>query len=369
MLNLQTDRSQLEEVAEPVAPGVARVRPAVFRSFKSTPQETPSPQPPQEGVASRRSFAQRAYQPAPQPKQMPEQQAQAPVAGSARAPAAARIAAAGPDLEKQLVPLRSLSRELVGRGLPAALVTELIAEIVAEYGNQVVESEQDARWALVEQILLRIAGDPLIPASEPFAGSYVIGGPAGSGRSVLIATIALAGVKRGQRDIVLVNTEIDRIGAAAEMDALGKVFNCRVAHAYSMDELREVQRSCSAKTLLLAQASAWAPTNDAELGDSAVTWPLHGAKKVLCVPATAQCDDNVDFLAKARQAAKNPLAVLSRIDETRNVMPAIGALACAHQPVGMVVRGQNLTSSAATPSLATIVRTALGVTLASRKRG
>ena len=369
-MNLQADRRELDEFAETVAPGVSRVRPAVFRSFKTTPEDAPSPPPPTEGPTSRRSIAQRAYQPTLRPKPEPEPEAHVPLpAGATRTSTVMKVGVQPSDWEKQLAPLRTLSRELVGRGMPASLVSELIAEIVAEYGNQVLESEQDARWALVEQILLRISGDPLIPASGPIAGSYVIAGPTGSGRSLLVANIALAAAKRGQTDILLVNTEIDRIGAAAQMDALGKVFNCRVAHAYTPEELRELHSACNGRTLLLAQASGWSPNSDVEVHNSALNWPLHGAKKVLCVPATAQCEDLTDFLTAARQATKNPLAVLSRTGETRNILPSIGALASVHQQVGMIVRGQNLVQTAAAPSLATVVRTGLGVKLSSRRKG
>jgi flagellar biosynthesis GTPase FlhF len=285
-----------------------------------------------------------------------------------RSTSAVKTAVPSADLEKQLAPLRALSRELVGHGMPASLVSELIAEIVAEYGNQVLESEQDARWALVEQILMRVSGDPLIPASGPVVGSYVVGGPTGSGRGVLVAAIALAAAKRGQTDIMLVNTEIDRIGAAAQMDALAKVFSCRVAHAYSSEELRDLHNACGSRTLMLAQASGWSPTAASDVHNSALTWPLHGARKVLCVPATGQCDDLLEFLTVARQSVKNPMAVLSRTDETRNVLPSIGALASARQPVGMIVRGQSLLQSTAAPSIATVVRTALGVKASARKR-
>ena len=367
-MNLQADSRQLEEVAEPVAPGVARVRPAVFRSFKTVPQDAPSPQPPQEGPASRRSVAQRAYQPAPRPSPAPETPAKL-TAPSARSSSTVKSPIAITDWETQLAPLRALSRELVGRGLPAGLVTELIAEIVGEYGNQVLESEQDARWALVEQILLRTSGDPLIPATGPIGGSYVIAGPTGSGRSVLVAAIGLAAVKRGQTDMLLVNTEVDRIGATAQMDALGKVFNCRVAHAYSPDELRDLHSSCSGRTLLLAQASGWAPTTMR----SCTKAPSRGhctARKRCCVcRPRRKARTCSSFSPRHDTFDEEPACRALAHGQTRNVLPSIGALACAREPVGMIVRGQSLTQQAVAPSLATIVRTALGVTLSPRKRG
>jgi hypothetical protein len=369
-LNLPADRREFSEFAETVAPGVARVRPAVFQSLTARAEAAPVSTPAEEGLASRRTTARRAYAPPgrnvsappPVPARMP---VSVPVRGESTRP----LSALDPSWEKQLAPLRSLSRELVGHGMPAALVTELLAEIVAEYGNQVLESEQDARWGIVDQLLLRISGDPLVPPAGELTGTYMVAGPEGSGRSALIGTLALAALKRGQQEVILVNTEAERIGAAAQMEALGNVFACRVEHSYSVDDLRDVQEGAGAGALLLAQGSGWSAADSSEMQASAWSWPLRGATRVLCLPATGQGEDLSELLSAAHEVARSPMAVLSRTSSTRNVLPAIGALAAARQPVGLVLRDQNLSQPGSAPSLAMVVRTALGIRNLQKKRG
>jgi flagellar biosynthesis GTPase FlhF len=279
----------------------------------------------------------------------------------------ARPAPATGGLEQYLAPLRGLSRDLVARGMPTTLVSELLSEIVAEFGNQVLASEQDARMALVEQILLRIAGTPLVRAGMPLVGSYVVSGPAGSGKSVLISHLALAAAQRGQTDVLLVNTEGERIGAAAQMSALGAVFGYRVEHAYTPQELHALQAQCTTDTLLLVEAAGWLPSNN-ERQRAAWTWQLPGATNLVCVPATAQREDLEEFLTAVRQAVRSPLATLCKTDETRNTLPAISALAGVRQQVSMVVPGPNLVQAPASIELAKVVRTALSVVSRAKRR-
>ena len=290
---------------------------------------------------------------------------QMPKEGSALV--AQRLQANG-DLEQQLSPLRGLSRELVARGMPAALVGELLAEIVAEFGNQVLASEHDARLALVEQLLLRITGEPLV-ADSMLAGPYVISGPAGSGKTVLIAHLALAALQQGQEDVVLVNTEAERIGAAAQMNALGEVFGCTVEHAYTSQELRALHGRCRPGALLLIEAAGWSPCGDTARERNAWTWQVPMARHVVCVPATAQGEDLTELLTAARTVRNPIVGALCKTSDTRNALPALSALAMLRQPVGMVVPGPNLTDPAPAPDLAMIARTALGVVTTQRRKG
>jgi flagellar biosynthesis GTPase FlhF len=274
-------------------------------------------------------------------------------------PTAARVSS-NAELEQQLTPLRGLAHDLVTRGMPSALAGEQLAEIVAEYGNQVLVSEYDARLALLEQLLQRITGAPLLLPGEPLLGTYVIAGPSGSGKSTLIAHLAFTAVQQGQSDIVLVNTESERIGAAAQMDALGKVFGCEVAHAYTAQELRDMHAQCGPHTLLLVEVAGGAlMTAEARLRN-AWTWRLPFSRYVVCVPATGQCEDIQEVLAGARQITSDPAAVLAKVSETRNALPVLGALASARQPVAMVVPGPNLADPSPPPELAAVARAALG---------
>jgi len=366
-LNLPTGRRAPRETAETVAPGVARVRPAVFRTLPASA--------PAESAASRGPSALRAYAPSAAPQQetpvlrmRPRGVPAAPVQSPLN-PALLPQAPATGGLEQYLAPLRGLSRELVSRGMPSSLVAQLLSEIVAEFGNQVLGSEQDARHALVEQILLRISGIPLVRTDTPLFGCYLVCGPAGSGKSVLISHLALTAARQGRREVILVNTEGERIGAAAQMNALGAVFGYPVTHLYSPQELHALQAQCAPGTLLLVEAGSWSPANDSGRQRNAWGWRLPDAQNVVCVPATSHAEDVSDLLRASRQSLRDPVAVLTRTGDTRSALPAIGALAAVRQPVSMVVPGPNLMETTGLLDLGTVVRMALAVVTRNRKRG
>jgi flagellar biosynthesis protein FlhF len=253
--------------------------------------------------------------------------------------------------------------------MTSSLVAELLSEIVSEYGNQVLASEHDARLALVEQILLRIGGVPLVRPEAPLVGTYLVSGPAGSGKSVLLSHLALAAARQGQTDVVLVNTEDERIGAAAQMNALGTVFGYRVAHLYTLQEMHALHAQNRPDTLLLVEGGSWSSLGDTGRQRNAWGWQLPTATSVFCLPATAHGEDLEDLLATARQSARSPLVALTKTMETRNALPAVSVLAAARQQVNMVVPGPNLLQATGSLDLSTVVRAALSVVTRARKRG
>jgi hypothetical protein len=376
-LNLPADSSNGREYAEVAAPGVSRVRPAVFRTLTGTGKSSAAngavALPPSEGMLSRGSTARRAYAPSEAAPPLPEPPKpdrrpflKTPPAASVYVPPAA---ISNLEMEQHLAPLRPLSRELSARGMPASLVSELLSEIVSEYGTQVLAGDQDARLALVEQILLRIDGEPLVPEEGPLTGSYLISGPAGSGKSVLLSRLALIAAQRGQREVILVNTEGERLGAAAQIQAIGAVFAFQAINCYSPQELRALQSRCGYNMLLLIEAAGWSPSGGVDRQRNAWSWQLPNVKNVITLPATGQTDDLVELLAAANQMARAPMTALSKVSETRNLLPVVSALAAQRQPVAMVAPGPNLLEPLPAMDLPQIVRHAVGAVHSHRKKG
>ncbi len=291
---------------------------------------------------------------------------QAPASPVQATPVALGQAAPATEAEEQGVnPLRVISRELVARGMAAPLVADLLAETVAEYGGQVLTNERAARLALVDILLSRIPRVSLLPSTPipsreetlaPLLGTFLVTGPAGAGKSALIARLALWAARAGQRDVTLVNTQGGRIGAAAQATALGAVFEYPVEHLYSPVELRALLKRRRRDALRLVELPAWSPSQDpAELEG----WLAVAGTVVICVPATGQGDDIHAALAAVRRAAPDTVAVLCKTSEMGNVVPALGALTALRQPVGLVAPGPNLADAAPAPDFAAIVTAAV----------
>ena len=108
------------------------------------------------------------------------------------------------------------------------------------------------------------------------------------GKSVLIAHLALAAAQRGRDGCRAAwMPESERIGAAAQMNALGNVFGYRVEHLYTPQELHALQAAYTPHRLVLVEAAGWSPSDSARQR-AAWTWQLPDATNVVCVPATAR---------------------------------------------------------------------------------
>ncbi len=296
----------------------------------------------------------RAYQPPASPALATVKPGQATPASAAEV-----------DPEQSVNPLRVISRELVSRGMAAPLVADLLAETVAEYGGQVLTDERAARLALVDILLSRIPRVSLLPSVEilsqgrtppPLTGTFLVTGPAGAGKSTAIARLALWAARAGQREVTLVNTQGGRIGAAAQANALGAVFDYPVEHLYSHAELRSFLKRRRRDTLRLVELPAWTPGQDARALEA---WLNLDGTVVACVPATGQGDDIHEALVAVRRAAPDVVAVLCKTSETRNTMPALGALTALRQHVGLVAAGPHLADDAPAPDFAAIVTAAI----------
>ncbi len=278
---------------------------------------------------------------------------------------ATSVSVADAEPEQSVNPLRAISRELVARGMAASLVADLLAETVAEYGGQVLTDERAARLALIDILLSRIPRVPLLPSSEilaqgrtlaPLTGTFLVTGPAGAGKSTLIAHLALWAARGGQREVTLVNTQGGRIGAAAQANALGAVFDYPVEHLYNPAGLRSLLKRRRRDALRLVELPSWAPDQDARELEG---WLAPGGTVVTCVPATGQGDDIHEALVAVRRAAPDVVAVLCKTSETRNIVPALGALTALRQHVGLVAPGAHLADDAPTPDFAAIVTAAI----------
>ncbi|HZS90602.1 MAG TPA: hypothetical protein VFE42_24295 [Chloroflexota bacterium] len=366
------------EIGRDVAPGVARVRPAAFPSLNPGASAIMGPSAlrayrPDTADSAGRDDTTRAgsgVTASLDARISPRGRAtrRAVPAGMTANPASEPAPPASA-IEQQLAPLRDLSRELVQRGMAASLVSELLAEILSEYGSQVLASDRNARLALVEQLMLRIPDHPLLPDGGQLTGTQLVLGPAGSGKSLLIAHLALIAAQGGQRDVILVNTDGTRIGAAAQMNALGKVFGYDVEHVYTPHEFRSLCTGCAAGSLLLVETVPWSPRADVQSAWTTVQGQLSSASAIVCVPAPAQADDLADLLSATHRAFGKVLAVLTQVSETRNMLPALGVLAQRRQAVGMVVPGPDLSDVPPPPALADVAREALGLTPLRAQKG
>ena len=250
--------------------------------------------------------------------------------------------------------LKAFAVELGQRGMPSALATTLLSETVTQYGAAALARPRDLRLAFIEQLLARIPMLPLLGDGTTLAGTYVVTGAPGSGKSALIARLAREVGRQGQHSVLLVNGQERRLGAAAAMEAIGAAFGLPVAHAYSLAELREAIEAHGTPGVVLIEA-------DSTLPHASITWPWGGiaATTLVCIPATGQGDDVRALITRAADLGPARVAILTMTDLTQNAVPALSMLAYTTCSVGLVATDPF--AQQGTPALDEVTRRALGV--------
>ena len=250
--------------------------------------------------------------------------------------------------------LKAFAVELGQRGMPSSLATTLLSETVTQYGAAALARPRDLRLAFIEQLLARIPMLPLLGDGTTLAGTYVVTGAPGSGKSALVARLAREAGRQGQQNVLLVNGQERRLGAAAAMEAIGAAFGLPVAHAYSPAELREAIEAHGAAGVVLIEA-------DSILPHASVTWPWGGiaATTLVCIPATGQGDDVRALITRAADLGPARVAILTMSDLTQNAVPALSMLAHTTCSVGLVATDPF--AQQGTPALDDVTRRALRV--------
>lgn len=239
-------------------------------------------------------------------------------------PAAVEVARVDADLislRAELGSMRNLLEshlQLVARQQPAAAPTlgaELMAALEAAPGD------------LPLQPLAQRLADALPVRALPRAGVIAFVGPAGAGKTSLLARLATQlALSGGSEQIALISTDAGRIGAQEQLKAYGRLLQIPVHVAHDARSLSYLLTLLQRKTWVLIDTAGIASHDEqgrAELAELLTACPQ--AEVILTLPADAAAD-----VQEAVASAFAPLPLtglaLTRLDEARRLD---GALAVA----------------------------------------
>ena len=178
-------------------------------------------------------------------------------------------------------------------------------------------------------------------------GRVAFAGPAGAGKTTLIAKLAARWVLRhGPRRIALVSADAVRIGAHEQMNMLGRLLGVAAHTVYDIAELPELLAGLAGQRLVLIDTAGASP-RDPELArrlrlltqmqDSAQT----KFESAIVLPASTQAG-TIDEVIN-RFSVANPTAVcITKIDEAASLGGILSALVRTKLPVAYVSDGQRV---------------------------
>jgi flagellar biosynthesis protein FlhF len=196
-------------------------------------------------------------------------------------------------------------------------------------------------------------------------GRVAFAGPAGAGKTTLIAKLAARWVLRhGPRRIALVSADAVRIGAHEQMHMLGRLLGVTAHTVYDIAELPELLEGLSGAQLVLIDTAGASP-RDPELARrlkllSQMQRPIETA---IVLPASAQAAV-IDEVLQRFELAKPTACCITKVDEAVSLGGVLSALVRTKLPAAYMSDGQRVPEDLAPARSHTLVSRA--VEIASR---
>lgn len=152
---------------------------------------------------------------------------------------------------------------------------------------------------------LMMGGDPR---------ALVLVGPSGAGKTTLAMRMALEMRRRGLR-VIVASTDISRVGAPQQLDAMGEALNVPVSLCYAPSDVSTLLAEGASDIVIVDTAGHMGGRRDRLAELSAMLRPLPRRDVLLALPATMRAADQRDVVAAYQRFGLAGLA-LTRCDET-----------------------------------------------------
>ncbi|MDR0735709.1 MAG: flagellar biosynthesis protein FlhF [Zoogloeaceae bacterium] len=250
-------------------------------------------------------------------------------------------------------------RRMLEAGFSPLFSRELIADLPSG-----MEINEALAWSR------RVADRSLATARQDIVdkgGVYALMGPTGVGKTTTTAKLAARCVLRhGASKVALVTTDSYRIGAYEQLRIYGRILGVTVYLAKDAEELRQILNELAHKHMVLIDTMGMSQKDklvaelNAMLANSAV-------RRLLLLSATAR-GDTLDDVVRAYRGGDLSGCILTKIDETSGLAPALDAIIRHGLTLHYISNGQRVPEDLHLPNRAYLLHRAFKETTESAHR-
>ncbi len=235
-------------------------------------------------------------------------------------------------------PLKAeLMRALLGCGFSPQLSRKLLDAL-----PEGLDSERGIKWlkaAMMHNLRVVEAGADFVTRG----GVHALVGPTGVGKTTTVAKLAARAVlKFGADKVALITTDSYRIGAHEQLKIYGRILNVPV-HAVKDEAELEMTLADLTRSHLILIDTVGMSQRDRRITEQVEFLCGRGdrVRRHLILPATAQ-SVTLDDIVRAYQGTGMDGVILSKIDESMSIAPAIDCLIRHGLDVHYVTNGQKV---------------------------
>jgi len=229
----------------------------------------------------------------------------------------------------------AMLKELAQLGVTQDLAGSLVRKIPANLNFSAAR-----RFALATIArTVQVTGDRWLEKG----GRVAFAGPAGAGKTTLIAKLAARWVLRhGPRRVALVSADAVRIGAHEQMHMLGRLLGVTAHTVYDVAELPELLDTLSGQHLVLIDTAGASP-RDPDLARRLRLLDQQKAKieTSIVLPASIQAGA-IEEAIKLFEVARPQSCVITKIDEAVSLGGVLSALVRHKLPAAYISDGQRV---------------------------
>jgi flagellar biosynthesis protein FlhF len=229
----------------------------------------------------------------------------------------------------------AMLKELARLGLSNELAASLARKVPAH-----LDFTAGRRFALATIArTVQVTGDRWLEEG----GHIAFAGPAGAGKTTVIAKLAARWVLRhGPRRIALVSADAVRIGAHEQMHMLGRLLGVTAHTVYDIAELPELLTGLAGQQLILIDTAGASPRDPELARRLRLLQQMHEKLQVaLVLPASTQAG-TIDEVINRFTLAKPTAVCITKIDEAASLGGILSALVRTKLPAAYISYGQRV---------------------------
>ncbi len=232
-----------------------------------------------------------------------------------------------------------VSAELIKRLLNCGISPKLARDIAKEmpHASNVEDVWDSALSNLAGRI--RLADDDIVDKG----GIVALVGPTGVGKTTTVAKLAARyALRRGVRHAALITTDNYRVGAHEQLRTYGRLLDIPMRSASSREELQEQIDDLLNKDLILIDTAGMSQ-RDMRISEqlSVLRESKANIKVYLVIAATGQIG-GIEEVINVFSDVDLDGCILTKIDETTSIGPAVSAIIAQNLPVAYISDGQRV---------------------------